>query len=128
MNKITKKQKIAFFQFCLDIYTKSVEELDVIRTSGKLGHSLSTPTTSFYVMKNRGFCLLFQEFFDEFCDITISIPELLKYKPTEIFFTCDNEMVNDPSQFWFPCGENEPRIEIIKKILVELKQKRKKNV
>ena len=127
MNKITKKQKIAFFQFCLDIYTKSVEELDVIRTSGKLGHLPLTTTTNF--MKNHGFCLLFQEFFDEFCDnITISIPELLKYKPTELFFTCDNEMVNDPSQFWFPCGENEPRIEIIKKILVELKQKRKKNV
>lgn len=126
MNKITKKQKIAFFQFCLDIYTKSVEELDVIRTSGKLGHLPSTSTT--YFLKNRGFCLLFEEFFNEFCDITISIPELLKYKPTELFFTCDNEMVNDPSQFWFPCGENEPRIEIIKKILVELKQKRKKNV
>lgn len=118
--ELTKEQKIKYFQFCLDIYTKSVEELATIVTE----------TSSYIIyMKRRGFCLLFHDFFNQYCyDITESIPELLKYKPTELFFTCDNEMVNDPSQFWFPCGENEPRIEIIKKILVELKQKRKKNV
>lgn len=121
--ELTKEQKIKYFQFCLDIYTKSVEELDVIRASGKLGH------LPFYLMKNRGFCLLFDEFFNQYCyDITESIPELLKYKPTELFFTCDNEMVNDPSQFWFPCGENEPRIKIIKEILAELQQSEEKTV
>lgn len=122
MNKITKKQKIVFFQFCLDVYTKSVEEVSALYDIS------SKERYAFY--KIRGFCLLFQEFFDVFFlnDIIEYVPELLKYKPKNQFFTWENEVVNDPSQFWFPCGENEPRIKIIKEILAELQQSEEKIV
>lgn len=111
-NKISKKVKLAFFMFALDAYTKTQEEFITI-----YGDKLSE--YDIRDLCSYGLCLLFHTYFDK-RDLEYFIPEILVYKPTILYDHSGVETVN-PTQFWFPVGENEQRLEIVKKMIESLK-------
>ena len=103
---ITTQQKINFFEFCLAVFTGKIKKKIV--------------SYKFQKLRDFGFCLLYVKFFSESPNDLILLPELLKYKP-KIFYDIDNKRSEIP-KFWFPLsGKQTERIDICKKILIELK-------
>jgi hypothetical protein len=106
-NKITKKQRIAFYQFILNIYTLDIETLRVKYSR------LSVDTIE--NLQYYGFCYMIYEYFGLLIggndDMMNSLfPELYKYKPAVVY-----------GGWWFVLGgEQTERIKITRNILTSL--------
>ena len=113
MNKLSKKKKVEFLRFCLDVYTKSETELVELYKD-----KIPDLATADFV-KNSGFCLLYTCYFKNFSSWNIDkeLPELFRYKPS-IFY--DFSGYDDMYCFWFPKGQNKERIQIIENVLKDL--------
>lgn len=112
--ELSTKDKIEYVKFCLDIFTKSIKELTC-----KYG----TPKYFDYkILKEFGFCGLFNYYFniDRTTKIEQYISEFSKHKPY-LFYNSNYELTKDEI-YWFPRGQNEERIRILKSVLKELEQ------
>lgn len=105
-NNISTYQKKRFFKFALNVYT------------GKINGD-----NGWHDLKDFGFCNMYRYFFEINLNLNVGdfelLPELLEYKP-KIFYDCSGEMADEDNQFWFRPSQNDERIEICKKILIEL--------
>ena len=116
MNKLSKKKKVEFLRFCLDVYTKSETELVELYKD-----KIPDLATADFV-KNSGFCLLYTCYFKNLSPwntIDKELPELFRYKPS-IFCDFSGKVIEDPNSFWFPKGQNKERIQIIENVLKDL--------
>ena len=116
MNKLSKKKKVEFLRFCLDVYTKSETELVELYKDKIPGLA----TADF--VKNSGFCLLYTYYFKNLSPwntIDKELPELFRYKPS-IFYDFSGKVIENPNFFWFPKGQNKERIQIIENVLKDL--------
>ena len=115
MNKLSKKEKVEFLRFCLDVYTKSETELVELYKDMIPGLVIAD------FVKNSGFCLLYTCYFKNFSSWNIDkeLPELFRYKPS-IFYDFSGKVTEDPNFFWFPKGQNKERIQIIENVLKDL--------
>lgn len=104
-DEITRKQRRAFYQFVLNIYTLDIETLKVKY------RKLSVDDLN--DLKYYGFCTMIYEYFGLAYgnyDMSFKFPELYKHKP-----------VITKGAWWFDLGgEQTERIEITKKILATL--------
>ncbi len=118
MNKLSKKEKVEFLKFCLDVYTKSETELVELYKDKIPGLAVAD------FVKNGGFCLLYACYFKNFSSWNIDeeLPELLRYKPS-IFYDLSGKVIENPNSsryLWFPKGQNKERIQIIENVLKDL--------
>ena len=129
MNKLSKKKKVEFLRFCLDVYTKSETELVELYKD-----KIPDLATADFV-KNSGFCLLYTCYFKNLSpwNIDKELPELFRYKPSIFYdFSGYDELkcLNNKSFklcfilnrycFLFPKGQNKERIQIIENVLKDL--------
>lgn len=111
-NKITTKQKIKFFEFCLDLFTSKIPETVTDRLIDDGYHKS---------LGDYGFCLLYKNFFGENTYGFNLLPELRRHTPRKHFYTYENKKT-DEHLFWFPLGgDQKKRIAICNKILTKLK-------
>ena len=113
--ELSTEEKRKFFQYCLDVYTLPVEQLNKIYIPKRY--------ITFRELKEYGFCLLYYSYFGQEAIGSIdNIPELKKYKP-KVFYTFEGEKTTNDNQFWFPHNQHEERIKILREILDEMKSK-----
>ncbi len=125
MNKLSKKEKVEFLRFCLDVYTKSETELVELYKDKIPGLTNEKDRSNLEIadfVKNSGFCLLYTCYFKNLSswnNIDKELPELFRYKPS-IFYDFSGKVTEDPNFFWFPKGQNKERIQIIENVLKDL--------
>jgi hypothetical protein len=75
------------------------------------------------MLDSLGLCAIYYTKFDEALDLADMI-ELIPYYMKLIedgeFYDCDGFKTGDSSQFWFPRGQNEGRIAMLREIIAKM--------